>query len=54
MMREAVVGILKVTGSNRAMEAAGPNPGRTPIRVPKKDPKKQKKRFTGESATENP
>jgi hypothetical protein len=54
MMRAAVGGILKVTGSNKAIEAAGPNPGRTPIKVPKKAPKKQKNKFSGDIATENP
>jgi len=54
MIIEAVAGILNVIGSNKAIEAAGPSPGKIPIRVPKKAPKKQKKRFSGDKATENP
>jgi hypothetical protein len=42
---------LKVMGSKREMEAAGPNPGRTPTKVPIKQPRKHKKRLRGSRAT---
>jgi len=54
MIREEVTGILNVTGSRRAMAAAGPSPGKTPIKVPRKAPKKQLKRLMGDTATQNP
>ncbi len=41
MMMEAVGAISKVIGSNMAIVAAGPIPGKTPINVPRKHPKKQ-------------
>jgi hypothetical protein len=42
---------LKVMGSNKEIEAAGPNPGRTPTKVPIKHPKKHKTRLVGSKAT---
>jgi len=45
---------LNVTGSKRAMVAAGPIPGRTPIRVPTKHPARQRPRFMGVAAMLNP
>src|SRR5688500_1024301 len=54
-MISAVTGSkLKVTGSNRAMVAVGPMPGRTPTAVPSATPSRQKKRFSRRSAVSMP
>jgi hypothetical protein len=44
-------GSLKVIGSKREMEAAGPSPGRTPTKLPIRQPRKQRRRFRGSRAT---
>ena len=54
MMIAEAGGRLKVTGSSRAIVAAGPIPGRTPIRVPTKQPTRQRARFKGVIAMLNP
>jgi hypothetical protein len=40
---------LKVNGSNKAMVAAEPSPGKTPTTVPRTVPSKQYKRLLSES-----
>jgi hypothetical protein len=54
MMMAVAGSILKVRGSNMAIVAAGPRPGRTPTTVPRTTPTKHQKRLTGVRATENP
>ena len=44
----------KVIGSNMAIVATGPTPGKTPISVPTSAPMRQNNMFIGESATEKP
>jgi hypothetical protein len=51
MMMAETGGSLKVMGSRREMEAAGPSPGRTPTNVPTRHPKKHNNRFIGSKAT---
>jgi hypothetical protein len=47
-MMMAPAGLMEnVVGSNNAIAAVGPMPGRTPMSVPTKTPIKQKKRFAG-------
>ena len=53
-MMAVVWSILRVSGSNIAMVAAGPKPGNTPTMVPRITPTKHQNKFTGVSATENP
>ena len=45
---------LKVTGSNIAIVAIGPMPGRTPINVPIRQPNRQNRRLSGVAATPKP
>jgi hypothetical protein len=42
---------LKVMGSSKEIDAAGPNPGSTPTKVPMRQPRKHKKIFIGSRAT---
>src|SRR5512147_1255668 len=46
--------IFMLTGSSRAMVAAGPSPGRTPTTVPRTDPMRHQSRLTGLRAIWNP
>ena len=41
-------------GSNIAIVAMGPMPGRTPISVPRRQPMRQNSRFVGVTAAEKP
>src|SRR5574340_1272811 len=56
MRMMAVTGdpIFMLTGSSRAMVAAGPSPGRTPTAVPRTDPMRHQSRLTGLRAIWNP
>ena len=54
MISAGVGGRLKVIGSNIAIVATGPMPGKTPISVPRKQPMKQYIKFCQVSATLKP
>src|SRR5262245_7171143 len=54
MMMPPAGSILKVSGSNSAMVAAGPSPGMMPTMVPSRHPTKHHRTLLGCSATANP
>jgi hypothetical protein len=54
MMIAVAGGRAVVTGSRRAMVAAGPIPGRTPMRVPTKHPTRHRITLIGVRAMPNP
>src|SRR5919108_3202915 len=54
MMMPPAGSMFSVSGTSKAIVAAGPSPGRMPTRVPKKQPTKHQNKFVGCSATANP